>query len=148
MNEEIVECPFCQDLDPESRRKHPLWIADLKVSTAFLSHNQICRGYTVLVYNKCHATELFQLDAEDQQAYSEDLIKVAKAIHDTYQPHKMNYELLGNVVPHLHWHVIPRRTTDSIELRWPIWGKDYTKVSLSDDECRKIVEEIREHLST
>jgi len=146
MKEDISECPFCRDVDMKSKRENPKWIADLQVSTAILSTNQICRGYAILLYNKAHATELFQLEKEDQIAYLEDLVKVTKAVYDAYHPHKMNYELLGNVVPHLHWHIIPRRKTDPIELQWPIWGKDYTKVRLSDNEYRGIVKEIRKYL--
>ena len=134
------------NLEPERRRKDPLWIADLDVSTAFLSDNQICPGYAILVYNKGHATELFQLEAQDRQAYMEDLTKVAKAINDAYHPHKMNYELLGNIVPHLHWHIIPRQTTDPVHLHWPIWGKDYVEVKLSHEEYLEVIEKIRKQL--
>ena len=147
MKEDRSKCPFCRNIDMKSKREDSRWIANLPVSTAILCDNQICRGYTILVYNKDHATELFQLTKENRVAYMEDLNKVAKAIYDAYHPYKMNYELLGNVLPHLHWHIIPRRETDPIKLHWPIWGKDYTKVKLSDNEYRKIVEEIRRHLS-
>jgi len=146
MKETKSECEFCKEYDLESKRKFLFWIADLQVSTAILNRNQICRGYTILYYNKNHVTELFQLTKEDRAAYMEDLNKVAKAIYDAYHPYKMNYELLGNVLAHLHWHIIPRRESDPIKLHWPIWGKDYTKVRLSDDEYRKIVEEIRVYL--
>ena len=146
MKEQESECVFCSEVNEESRKKHPRWIADLKVSTAFLASNQICRGYTVLVYNQAHATELFQLESEELIAYSEDLVEMAKAIYDAHHPHKMNYELLGNVVPHLHWHIIPRRKTDSLDLHWPIGGKDYAEVKLSGDEYRGIIKKIRAHL--
>nr|NIN00308.1 HIT domain-containing protein [candidate division Zixibacteria bacterium]NIT04130.1 HIT domain-containing protein [Candidatus Saccharibacteria bacterium] len=118
----------------------------LQVSTALVSDNQVCRGYTILVYNKAHITELFHLEREELIAYSEDLAKVAKAIYDAYHPHKMNYELLGNVVPHLHWHIIPRQKTDPIKLGWPIWGEGYVEVRLSDDEYAEIAKQIRKHL--
>jgi diadenosine tetraphosphate (Ap4A) HIT family hydrolase len=146
MKENETKCPFCQDVDIDLKRKNPQWIADLQVSTALLCTNQICPGYTILIYNKGHFTELIQLNREDRIAYLEDLVKVAKAIYNAYQPHKMNYELLGNVVPHLHWHIIPRQVSDPIELHWPIWGKDYAEVKLPDDEYREIVEKIRKHL--
>lgn len=146
MNPENSGCYFCKNLEPEGRRKDPFWIADLSVSTAFLSHNQICPGYTILVYNKAHAEELFQLEACDRQAYMEDLTKVAKAIYEAYHPHKMNYELLGNRVPHLHWHIIPRKTMDPVDLHWPIWGKDYTEVKLSRKEYLEVIEKIRKRL--
>jgi len=146
MKEDKLECICCRRVNKEPDKDDPTWIANLQVSTAIVCDNQICRGYSILVYNKEHVTELFQLTEEDRAAYMEDLNKVAKAIYDAYHPCKMNYELLGNVVPHLHWHIIPRRETDPIDLHWPIWGKDYTKVTLSDDEYRKIVGEIRAHL--
>ncbi len=130
----------------KSKEKHPRWIADLRVSTAFLSSNQICRGYTILIYNKAHVTELFHLRKEDRIAFLEDSNKMAKTINDAFKSHKMNYELLGNVVPHLHWHIIPRLKEDPIELHWPIWGKDYKEVKLSDDEYHEIVKKIRAHL--
>jgi diadenosine tetraphosphate (Ap4A) HIT family hydrolase len=140
------ECPFCDEVKANTKSKDPRWIADLKVSTAKLASNQICRGYTILIYSKAHATELFQLGREDLTAYSEDLARVAKAIYKAYNPHKINYELLGNAVPHLHWHVIPRQKTDPIDLHWPIWGKDYRYVRLSDDEYGQIADKIRTRL--
>lgn len=139
-------CWICEYFSDVHRKEQPLWIADLQVSTALLEMNQICRGYTILIYNKGHKTELFQLSKKEQIAYMEDLVKVAKAINDAFHPVKMNYELLGNTVPHLHWHIIPRKKSDPIELHWPIWGKDYHKVSLSDNEYRKIVSRIRKYI--
>jgi diadenosine tetraphosphate (Ap4A) HIT family hydrolase len=146
MDEDRSGCVFCENVDTELRRDDPTWIADLQVSTAFVAHNQICRGYTILVFNKAHVTELFQLDRIDLMAYSEDLVKMAKAIYDAYHPDKMNYELLGNVVPHLHWHIIPRRKTDPVKLEWPIWGKGYAEVRLSEDEYAEIAGRIGQHL--
>ncbi len=68
MKENKSECVLCKDVEMKSRKKHPRWIADLQVSTAILARNQVCRGYTVLIYHKAHVTELFQLRKEDQIA--------------------------------------------------------------------------------
>ena len=38
-----------------------------------------------------------------------------------FRPHKLNYELLGNQVPHLHWHLFPRHVGDA-DLLSPVWG--------------------------
>ena len=45
---------------------------------------------------------------------------LAAAIETAFRPHKMNYELLGNLVPHLHWHLFPRSADDPDRLR-PVW---------------------------
>jgi diadenosine tetraphosphate (Ap4A) HIT family hydrolase len=146
MKKDKSKCVFCQEVDVQQRKLHPRWIADLQVSTAFLCKNQVCRGYTILTYNQGHYTELFQLEKADLIAYSQDLAKIAKAIYQAYHPLKVNYELLGNVVPHLHWHVIPRQKTDPVDPNWPIWGGDFKEVRLSDNEYSRIIEEIRRHL--
>lgn len=100
------------------------------------------------MYTKGHATELFHLKRKERIAYMEDVTRVAKAIDDAFHPYKLNYELLGNTVPHLHWHVIPRQKTDPLKLQWPIWGKDYAEVTVSEGEYREIAEKIRGHLQS
>lgn len=37
-----------------------------------------------------------------------DVMDVADAITKAFAPRRLNYENLGNVVPHVHWHIIPR----------------------------------------
>ena len=45
---------------------------------------------------------------------------LARAIEEAFRPRKMNYELLGNQVPHLHWHLFPRYGHDADALK-PVW---------------------------
>ena len=146
MNRKTAECLLCEEIREEFRKDNPYWIADLRVSTAFVARNQICRGYVILVYNKSHATELYKLGREDRIAFMDDLVDIAGAIDRAYAVHKMNYELLGNLVPHLHWHIIPRRRSDLIDLAQPVLGKDYAQVRLSPEGYAETIAEIREHL--
>jgi diadenosine tetraphosphate (Ap4A) HIT family hydrolase len=83
----------------------------------------------------------------------EDLRTSASAIYQTVKPDHMNYELLGNSNPHLHWHIIPRYKTDP---RWgqPIW-EDYPRNEFNinrhvipDDEIVSLVRAIQQHLDT
>ncbi len=46
---------------------------------------------------------------------------VAEAVFRAFGPRKLNYELLGNSVSHLHWHLIPRYADDPIP-RLPLWS--------------------------
>src|SRR6185312_6913455 len=66
-----------------------------------------------------HAAELSQL-GERRTAFLNEMATLAEAIERCFQPHKMNYELLGNQVPHLHWHLFPRSAADPDRLR-PVW---------------------------
>jgi diadenosine tetraphosphate (Ap4A) HIT family hydrolase len=45
---------------------------------------------------------------------------LAGSIARCFRPHKLNYELLGNQVPHLHWHLFPRYRDDPEHLH-PVW---------------------------
>ena len=47
---------------------------------------------------------------------------VEQAIRDHLKPDKLNLAALGNVVPHLHWHLIPRFKWDS-HFPNPVWGQ-------------------------
>lgn len=67
-----------------------------------------------------HATELSQLPDLERRAYLDEMCRLAVAIEKCFQPHKVNYELLGNQVGHLHWHLFPRYAEDPDRLR-PVW---------------------------
>jgi len=95
------ECPLCRFGDRSWRQALPQWIANLSVSCAVLSENQICRGYTIVAYAKGHATEFFHLKRKEQIAYMEDVTRVAKAIDDAFHPYKLNYELNYWVIQYL-----------------------------------------------
>jgi diadenosine tetraphosphate (Ap4A) HIT family hydrolase len=103
----------------------PHWdlVARLTASSWYLPHNQTYRGHGVLVFDLRHATRLDELTAAEWQAYSADLHKVATASVAVCKPDHLNVESLGNVMPHLHWHVVPRYKNDG---RWgqPIWAPD------------------------
>ena len=136
----MCELPVFQRGGHDHRR-----IADLEVSTAVLaSREQFYRGYTLLVLNH-HATELFDLDQATRQKFVEDANVLAWALNKTFQPLKMNYCLLGNTLPHLHWHLVPRRETDP-DPKWPVWKFPFPDVQLSDDQFQQMADEIRANL--
>ncbi|MCI0704392.1 MAG: HIT family protein [Planctomycetia bacterium] len=111
-------CPFCKKLsDPKE------WPASDVVwrfphSVAVLGQWQQYTGYCILVSRE-HATELSQL-GPNRAAFLDEMAILAEAIEACFHPHKLNYELLGNQVPHLHWHLFPRYVTDPDRQR-PVW---------------------------
>src|SRR5262249_15157130 len=58
--------------------------------------------------------------AGERRAYLDEMCQLAAAIEACFAPHKLNYELLGNQVPHLHWHLFPRSRHDPEALK-PVW---------------------------
>lgn len=68
-------------------------------------------GYACVV-SKLHVIEPFELPPEARTAFWEEGMTVAGVLADLFQPVKMNYEIHGNVVPHLHLHLYPRFLDD------------------------------------
>jgi diadenosine tetraphosphate (Ap4A) HIT family hydrolase len=107
-------CPLCAPRPDESA--HSVKVASLSVSTLYLDRNQAYRGHAVLVFDPRHAVGLESLSSQEYGALSADLRRAAQAIAAVCRPDLMNYASLGNVVPHLHWHLVPRYRDD------PRWG--------------------------
>ena len=59
-----------------------------------------------------HVREMSDLAAADQTRLMQVVFSVESAVRATLQPDKINLASLGNVVPHVHWHVIPRWMED------------------------------------
>ena len=83
------------------------FIADCGLTRAYLHEDQFFSGWTVLVLKR-HATELFHVSTEERAGMIEEVARVAKVLAGEYRAIKINYELLGSQVPHIHWHLIPR----------------------------------------
>jgi diadenosine tetraphosphate (Ap4A) HIT family hydrolase len=112
-------CPLCDKLThlPELPADDVVW--QFPYSVALLGPWQYHTGYCILV-SRSHATELHQLPANRRSAFLEEMVALSRAIEITFKPRKMNCELLGNQVPHLHWHLFPRRHDDP-ETRKAVW---------------------------
>jgi len=57
----------------------------------------------------------------------------------------MNYDLLGNLVPHIHWHVIPRFREDGMYPK-PIWAGQPPPITLAATERDALIARIRQYL--
>jgi diadenosine tetraphosphate (Ap4A) HIT family hydrolase len=121
-----------------------LRIAELEHCYVLLNRDQFFPGYT-LVFAREHVTELFHLDPSGRCGVMEEVSRVSAALDRIYRPAKMNYELLGNMVPHMHWHLVPRFTSDVLWPR-PIWSEPHQEIHLSTEEYRETIRKIRETL--
>lgn len=70
---------------------------------------------------QAHAKEMTDLAQADRSLLMQAVWHVEDAVREVMQPHKVNVASLGNVVPHLHWHVIPRYIEDA-HFPDPVWA--------------------------
>ena len=71
---------------------------------------------------QAHVAELSELSPAERAHCLEAVVTVEQVLREALAPTKINLAALGNVVPHLHWHVIARFADDS-HFPQPIWGQ-------------------------
>lgn len=69
-----------------------------------------------------HAREMSELAPEERDALMAVVFAVEEAVRDAMRPDKMNLASLGNMTPHVHWHVIPRFRDDR-HFPGPVWSE-------------------------
>ncbi len=101
-----THCPLCQ---PDTAGNvlwsdalcRVIWVDDA-------SYPGFCR-----VILNAHVKEMTDLPSDQRQHLMTVVFAVESAVRDIVQPDKINLASLGNMVPHVHWHVIPRWADDS-----------------------------------
>jgi len=132
-----VECRACRgDWPPAAAH-----IADCGPAAAYLHSDQFFPGWTLLVLKR-HATELWQLDPNERHALIDGVAELARVLAVVYEAQKLNYELLGNELPHIHWHLVPRRADDPAPRR-PVWTYAHEPRVLAPEEQRARIAAIR-----
>ena len=112
----------------------PTVYADDKLSVIIVddaSYPGFCR-----VIWRDHVCEMSDLAREDRLYLNEAVFHVEQAVRETMAPTKVNVASLGNVVPHLHWHVIPRYADDA-HFPAPVWATAVRKTEESVLEARR-----------
>jgi diadenosine tetraphosphate (Ap4A) HIT family hydrolase len=100
-------CGMCESGRPESDA-YGVRIHQGRYSDAYLQRADVQRGYTIVIWRGRHVTEPTDLSDEEATAYWLEVLTVARSLIHYYRPLKMNYETLGNSLPHLHTHLVPR----------------------------------------
>jgi diadenosine tetraphosphate (Ap4A) HIT family hydrolase len=80
-----------------------------EVSQSCLWRSGKVRGYVIVIFTVRHIAESTELSDEEAAAFSRDTLALGLALEQHYDLVKMNYLLLGNAIPHAHWHCVPRR---------------------------------------
>ena len=124
---------------------HRLLLTTLPSGRVILQDDGDFPGYCVLEHRR-HVTELYELGEPERNQLMRDIARVARAIGEVQKPHKLNYAILGNEVPHLHCHIVPRYPDD----RWwgrPIWNRPAEQRRVLDaEEYKRIRSEVLKRL--
>ena len=94
-----------------------------------------------VVWNR-HVAEFSDLSPTERQVCMHAVAKVEQVLRSELQPTKINLAALGNMVPHLHWHVIARFDWDG-HFPVPVWGEsqrpvDEEKTAAIASQCHDI----------
>ena len=109
-----MNCPICTADNEEI-----LWRNDkLRVIAV---HNEANAPAFCRVIWQNHVAEMTDLDVAERAELMETVYRVESAMRQVFKPAKINLASLGNVVPHLHWHVIARFADDA-NFPAPIWA--------------------------
>lgn len=144
------DCDVCYRIQLIKEGRNRNFVAELETGYVVIGDHQFYKGYSLLLC-KLHHTELHHLKPDFRTQFLQDMATTAEAVYKAFQPDKLNYELLGNGEPHLHWHLIPRRHTDPIPDA-PIWMHQpqetfSDKHSPTDDECQQLVAKLKTTLN-
>ena len=98
---------------------------------AVLWQNDLCRvvradepdypGFVRVILAR-HAREMTDLQPQERARLMQIVFEVEAAVRDAMRPDKMNVASLGNMTPHVHWHVIPRFEDDR-HFPSPVWAQ-------------------------
>lgn len=104
-------CPLCDEGRPEETSGR-LRFYSSKVCDAYLNRTGVQRGFVTVIWRGGHVVEPTDLTVEQAKAFWGDALRVGRAMQTHFKPLKMNYQLLGNGDPHLHWLIAPRFVED------------------------------------
>jgi diadenosine tetraphosphate (Ap4A) HIT family hydrolase len=117
------------------------FLGDCGLTRAYVFEDQFFAGWTVLVLKE-HVSELYELSGDARGMLMEEVSHVTQTLAKVFDAKKMNYELLGNQVPHIHWHLIPRLKSDPDPLK-PVWCVPHEPVRLGADQLAERVYRLR-----
>jgi diadenosine tetraphosphate (Ap4A) HIT family hydrolase len=144
-----AECEICARIEDIRAGNHPGFLAELPTGYAVLGDSQFFRGYTIFLC-KDAAPDLEDLPRERRFQFLREMALVSEAVSRVLKPHKMNVESLGNMVPHLHFHLFPR-TLDEKEPLKPVWlvmpsVEDAAKYALDVARDGELIEALRREI--
>jgi diadenosine tetraphosphate (Ap4A) HIT family hydrolase len=142
----VRPCGICELIERCRSGNFADFVAELPHSFVILGDAQFYRGYCV-VLAKRHVDEIHLMPSDEARALFDETIAVGRTIALSMRPLKLNYECLGNLEPHVHWHVFPRFEADAMRAA-PVWMRPEAerKVTLEDSDRRGLIRTLADEL--
>lgn len=103
-------CPMCEPGADET--PFGVRVFEGRWSDAYLGRRPVRPGYAYVIWKGRHVAEPTELSDEEAAGFWAEVARVARAVAARTRPAKMNWLSLGNGVPHLHVHLVPRPADD------------------------------------
>jgi diadenosine tetraphosphate (Ap4A) HIT family hydrolase len=113
MTQRVAGCELCELSTPS--------VVDNDKFAVILVDDANYPGFARVIW-KDHVREVSDLADADRLLLNDAVYRLELAVREVMQPLKVNVASLGNVVPHLHWHVIPRYADDA-HFPAPVWAQ-------------------------
>ena len=107
-------CPICM-----AQNEEILWKND-KLRVIAVHNENNAPAFCRVIWQQ-HVAEMTDLSASERDEIMQVVYRVEAAMRQVFRPAKINLASLGNVVPHLHWHVIARFDNDA-NFPAPVWA--------------------------
>jgi diadenosine tetraphosphate (Ap4A) HIT family hydrolase len=119
-------------VEAAQRDKNPRVIARMPSGWAVMGDPQVLRGYCLLLPDPV-VPHLNALEQAARAAFLRDMTLLGDAVMAVTNCLRINYEMLGNLEPALHAHVVPRYADEPDELRAkPVFFYDWNKAEKFD----------------
>jgi diadenosine tetraphosphate (Ap4A) HIT family hydrolase len=127
------DCPMCATAGQEET-EHGIRVRSADHSDTYVQRRSNVRGHVIVTWRGRHVAEPTELTWDEASEYWREVLDVARAVEDQYRPLKINIEMLGNSVPHLHTHVRPRYVDDGAPMgRLPSGDREFPEAQLRQD---------------
>jgi len=140
------DCPMCEAI---GKGDNDFWVHVMTGDTAevFLERRSRLPGYCIVTWRHEHVAEPTELNPDHASQYWHEVLAVGRAVQAQFQPIKLNYMTLGNTVPHLHTHVVPRYRDDPAPGGPIAWPDIFSPEPLADSDLQDQAARLRELLS-
>jgi diadenosine tetraphosphate (Ap4A) HIT family hydrolase len=130
----MTNCILCkEELKPEEGQL--IWRGD--DCRIILVNDPDLPGFCRVIWNH-HVAEMTDLTYGEREHLMALVFAVEGAVRHVMHPDKVNIAALGNMVPHIHWHVIPRYKDDAF-FPGSVWSEKIRKTDAGRLEERKLL---------